>query len=263
MRTTTRERFAEVVRAQPIDLGLACMLIGAESDPDLDIAAQLVDLDLLAAMVPSSGRPIERLQTVLGDFRGSEIDYADLRSSLLHEVLRRRRGLPILLSVIWLEVARRSAIPAFGIALPGHFIVGVGDPDDEHEYADPWGGGRIWTQHEIADRHRRAVGLPPTAEVLAPVDDVALLHRVLANIRTWADRPDRSVTKRWSLELSLLLPSHALDLRREHASVLIETGAFDRGADELDRYADAVAVIDLTAAENARRDARLARARLN
>src|SRR5674536_283646 len=84
--------------------------------------------------------PVEALRGVLAGFTGDARDYADLRSSLLPEVLRRRAGLPILLSVVWLEVARRCGIPADGIGLPGHFVVRVGDNCVDN-YVDPFAGG--------------------------------------------------------------------------------------------------------------------------
>ncbi|MCZ9344314.1 transglutaminase-like domain-containing protein, partial [Streptomyces sp. TRM76130] len=69
------------------------------------------------------------LRELLGEghgFRGSPADYRRLDASLLHRVLARRRGLPILLSVVWIEVARRAGAPVYGVALPGHFVVGFG-----------------------------------------------------------------------------------------------------------------------------------------
>lgn len=75
-----------------------------------------------------------------GGFHGTPADYQRLESSLLHEVLRRRRGLPILLSVVWMEVARRAGAPVYGVALPGHFVVGFG-PEEEQVLADPFDGG--------------------------------------------------------------------------------------------------------------------------
>jgi hypothetical protein len=99
----TRQRFAEVVRAEPVDLGLACLLVGGEVPGSrLDVEQSLADLDALAALarplVPRGGgvaAAAEGLRLALGEragFAGSGEDYADLRSSLLHEVLRRRRG---------------------------------------------------------------------------------------------------------------------------------------------------------------------------
>src|SRR5664280_459569 len=140
MSPTSRERFAAVVRTEPVDLGLACLLIAAQADPTLDIRAAQAELDRLARSVDPRRPPVEALRGVLAGFTGDARDYADLRSSLLPEVLCRRAGLPILLSVVWLEVARRCGIPADGIGLPGHFVVRVGDNYVDN-YVDPFAGG--------------------------------------------------------------------------------------------------------------------------
>lgn len=80
------------------------------------------------------------LAELLGErcgFAGSSQDYQRLDSSVLQQVLRRRRGLPILLSVVWIEVARRAGAPVYGLSLPGHYVVGFGDPA-ERVLADPF-----------------------------------------------------------------------------------------------------------------------------
>ncbi|EFL39305.1 transcriptional regulatory protein [Streptomyces griseoflavus Tu4000] len=133
-----RRRFAEEARCELPDLSTLCLLAGAEGDGTLDEAgmdAAQVELDRLAGELPyRPGAPRAwalALRDLLGGrygFHGVADDYQRLESSLLHEVLRRRRGLPILLSVVWIEVARRAGAPVYGVALPGHFVVGFGEP---------------------------------------------------------------------------------------------------------------------------------------
>ncbi|HSK27670.1 MAG TPA: transglutaminase-like domain-containing protein [Jiangellales bacterium] len=261
--SSRRDRFAEVVRAPDVDLGLACLLLAAEEDPDLDVRFWLAALDELAARVPPTGHPPDRLRTALGRFTGAAEDYADLRSSLLPHVLRRRRGLPILLSVVWLEVARRAGIPAYGVGLPGHFVVGVGDPAGYHELADPWRGGRRLRTGEAADLVA-ATGASFSAGMLRPWEPVEVLQRILANIRHWAgDALERRRTRLWAVELGLLLPRHPAALRRERGELLVRGGDFVGGAVVLEDYAAAVEGADPVAAEATRRTARAARARLN
>ena len=131
MSAASRERFADVVRAggaagdpDDVRLDLALLLISAEALPDdvlagdgLDLLLRhgLTELDALASAVPHEGRDDLRLRTVLGRFAGESTDYSRLEANLLTEVLRDRRGLPILLSTVWTEVARRTGIPAYGI----------------------------------------------------------------------------------------------------------------------------------------------------
>lgn len=262
--STTRRRFAEVVRTADVDLALACLLIAAEEEPDLDVGCWLRALDDLAASVRarSGARAAERLRGGLRDFSGDPHVAADLRASLLPDVLRRRRGLPILLSVVWLEVAGRASIPAYGVGLPGHFVVGLGDPDGYHELVDPWRGGASLSGQAVR-RIAEAAGVPFHPGLLRPWEPIEVLQRILTNIRLWADRPERWRTRLWAVELALLLPRHPVGLRRERGNLLVRLGDFRGGARELEAYAEAVEPVAPEEAETARREAHSSRARLN
>jgi len=259
MTRASRERFAAAVRATPVDLALACLLVGAEVEPDLDIDRSLEVLDTLAAAArPLAGGSVqhaaEALRVVLGEqagFAGSAEDYEDVRASLLHEVLRRGRGLPILLAVVWVEVAQRAGVPAYALGLPGHVLVGIGRPDGEHVVVDPFSGGR-------------PAAAPESFPALPPVD---LLLRLLTNVRGLTTRQDRTLdaahTRLWATELSMLLPRHPAGLRRERGELLVRLGDMLGGAVELEEYADVLEAADPEQAQDVRRQARLARARLN
>ncbi len=268
-----RRRFAEEARAERPDLSTLCLLVGAEADGALDedgIDAAQMELDRLAGSLPfRPGGPrawAAAVRDVLGErygFRGSAADYQRLESSLLHRVLLRRRGLPILLSVVWMEVARRAGAPVYGVALPGHFVVGFGPPD-EQVLADPFDGGRVLTGGDAELLVAGATGAPLDPSMLSPADPLEVVLRVLNNVRAWAAaRPERSDVALWAVELSLLLPSHPARLRYERAQLLVQRGDFVDGAVELEAYADVVAGVDVAAAERVRGQARAARAMLN
>jgi regulator of sirC expression with transglutaminase-like and TPR domain len=273
----TRARFAEVVRSEPLDLGLACLLIGGEVEPGFDVDRPLAVLDALTATarphVPRGGgvrAAAEGLRVALGEqagFAGFAEDYEDLRSSLLHQVLRRGRGLPILLSVVWLEVAARLDVPAYAVGLPGHVVVGIGDPEDEHVLVDPFAGGRLLTLGDVEHRVQATTGRALVAGDLAPLPASDVLLRLLTNVRVLTTRQAPSLdvarTRLWAVELSLLLPKHPLDLRRERGELLVRLGRHLAGAEELELYAMAVEDVDAAASEQVRREARLARAQLN
>ncbi|MFS4094352.1 SirB1 family protein [Streptomyces sp. AF1A] len=268
-----RRRFAEEARSERPDLSALCLLIGAEADGSLDeagIDAAQAELDRLAGELPyRPGGPrawAEAVRRLLGaryGFHGSPADYRRLESSLLHEVLRRRRGLPILLSVVWLEVARRAGAPVYGVALPGHFVVGFGTAG-EQVLADPFDGGRVLTGTDAELLVVGATGAPLHPSMLEPATPLEVVQRILNNIRAWAAaRPERSDVALWAVDLALLIPAHPARLRYERGQLLVQRGQFVAGAGELETYADLIEVVDEPAAEKVRQQARTARAKLN
>jgi regulator of sirC expression with transglutaminase-like and TPR domain len=275
--TGRRQRFAEAARSERPDLALLCLLVAAEAEPETGetgIDEAQIELDRLAGLLPF--RPADgplgwanALADLLGrrcGFHGSPADYRRLESSLLPHVLRRRHGLPILLSVVWIEVARRAGAPVYGVALPGHFIVGFGDPASSggQVLADPFEGGRVLTGADAELLVLGATGAPPTPSMLSPAEPLEIILRILNNIRAWAAaRPERSDVQLWAVELSLLLPHHPARLRHEHAQLLVKRGDFKGGASELEVYAEVIAPVDPDTAESVQREARAARAMLN
>ncbi|MBW5484302.1 transglutaminase-like domain-containing protein [Streptomyces bambusae] len=260
---TFREEFAQEARSERPDLALLCLYLAAEADPGLDqrgVDEAQIELDRLAGMLPYGARGAREWAAAVADllgrrlgFHGTPADYQRLSSSLLHEVLRRRRGLPILLSVVWLEVARRAGAPVYGLGLPGHFVVGFGDPE-ERVTVDPFAGGA-------------ALGTGPADLAAAPLEPARTLDivlRILNNIRAWAAaRPEHSGVALWALDLSLLLPSHPASLRYDRARLLVDRGAFREGATELDAYAEVIGAFDAEAGARIRAEANAARALLN
>ncbi|WP_338700173.1 transglutaminase-like domain-containing protein [Streptomyces sp. Q6] len=268
-----RRRFAEEARAERPDLAQLCLLLAAQADGGLDEAgmdAVEIELDELAGQLPFRPGGPRSWATALGEllgarlgFHGTPGDYQRLESSLLHEVVRRRRGLPILLSVVWMEVARRAGAPVYGVALPGHFVVGFGPPQDQ-VLADPFAGGRVLSGPDTELLVAGATGAPLDPSMLTPADPLEVVLRILNNVRAWAaTRPERSDVSLWAVELSLLLPSHPARLRYERAQLLVQRGDFVTGAVELEAYAEVVATVDAAAAEQVLGQARAARAMLN
>ncbi|MFJ1603456.1 tetratricopeptide repeat protein [Streptomyces sp. NPDC088253] len=268
-----RRRFAEEARSERPDLAALCLLIGAAADGTLDDAgtdAAQIELDRLAGQLPFRPGGARSWATALAEllggrcgFRGSPGDYQRLESSLLHAVLRRRRGLPILLSVVWMEVARRAGAPVYGVALPGHFVVGFG-PAEQQVLADPFDGGRVLSGSDTELLVQGATGAPLDPSMLVPAPPLDVVVRILNNVRAWAAaRPERSDVSLWAVELSLLLPSHPARLRYERAQLLVQRGDFLEGAAELEAYAEVVVAVDEGAAERVRGQARAARAMLN
>ena len=138
-----------------------------------------------AAGTRSSFQKARLLARVLAEelgFAGDEDDYYDPRNVLLGPLLERHKGMPILLSVLWMEVGRRAGIPVAGIGLPGHFIVRVGPPPGT--LADPFAGGVPLTVDDCRRKVKALAGgrVPWRADYLRQMETPALLERVLRNL---------------------------------------------------------------------------------
>lgn len=180
--------FLDAVRADD----LVGALFAIEGTPAVERRLAEAVLDEAAALVRersagtrSSFQKARLLARVLAEelgFVGDEDDYYDPRNVLLGPLLQRRKGMPILLSVLWMEVGRRGGIPVAGIGLPGHFIVRVGPPPGT--LADPFAGGVPLTVDDCRRKVKALAGgrVPWRAEYLRHMETPALLERVLRNL---------------------------------------------------------------------------------
>jgi regulator of sirC expression with transglutaminase-like and TPR domain len=144
-----------------------------------------------AAGARSSFQKARLLAHVLSEelgFSGDADDYYDPRNVLLGPLLERKRGMPILLSVVWMEVGRRAGILVTGIGLPGHFIVRVGSPPGT--LADPFAGGVPLTIDDCRRKVKELAGgrVPWRAEYLRQMELPALVERVLRNLSGCRER---------------------------------------------------------------------------
>ena len=163
--------------------------------PRLDVAgymARLHDLSEAAADRLDLDEAVERQADHLAEYLFSDVGfggnpqaYDDPRNSYLNEVLDRRLGIPISLSVIYVDIAQRLGIPAYGIGLPGHFIVGIHGREAE-VWLDPFHGGRRVDLADCAELIHLAVGYegPLEASWFAPLPAREVLARMLNNLRT-------------------------------------------------------------------------------
>ena len=117
-------------------------------------------------------------------FHGNERDYYDPRNSYLNDVLDRRMGLPITLSVIAMAVGTRAGLEVAGVGLPGHFIAKA-TARGEEIYFDPFHGGRVLSPADCETLVEQVTGVPfqATPDALAPVSVGALVQRMLNNLK--------------------------------------------------------------------------------
>jgi regulator of sirC expression with transglutaminase-like and TPR domain len=230
----------------------AAVAVAQDDDRQLDVQGVLDELDTLAERLrrrlPADAAPLARLRLLnryffdeLG-FAGNVNDYHDPRNSFVPAVLATRRGIPLTLSLIYIEIATQIGLRASGISFPGHFLVKLHMPRGE-VVIDAF-CARSLSREELEDRlqpFREQRGLVGSEEVplglylqtAAPRDVIARLLRNLKGIHQGAGDWPRlvSVLQR----LVTLLPED-WDERRDHALALAQIGHRERAADELDVY---------------------------
>jgi regulator of sirC expression with transglutaminase-like and TPR domain len=228
--TDATERFVEVMGRPEADvpLDLVSLLIAAHAYPDLDVDAELGRLDAIAAGCEGGDLDglLRHLFVDLG-FAGNAADYYDPRNSFLNEVLDRRTGLPITLSVLTIEIGRRLGIDLVGIGLPGHFLVRT--TNSPYEFVDPFHGGDRLDVDGVQALFSRVFG--PSVEFLpgfvAPVSARSVVSRMLANLQGVYLRRVQPRNALWTVRLRLAIPGLRSEERAELAQVLGQLGDVD------------------------------------
>jgi Uncharacterized conserved protein len=214
--------------------------------PRLDADAYLERLDGLARSVdgvrrsPDALGRLHRLREYLfveQGFTGNRDDYYDPRNSFLNDVLDRRQGIPITLSLVLMEVGKRLGLAIEGIGLPGHFIAGA-RLDDSQILLDPFNGGALVTPEECEELVGSVVGRPVTLrpEHYAPVSGRQLLTRMLANLKGayWRRQEwDRVVG---AIDRLLVLDPKAAGEWRDRGVAWSNLGEVRRGLGDWERY---------------------------
>ena len=222
MSERTRVRLARLLGEGRPDLAEASLLICAEADPDVDIAAGLARVDALAARAAEGG-VVDTLRAE--GYHGAMDDYDAPANSLLSDVLERRRGLPIALSTLALAVASRTGAPMAGVGMPGHFILAdLGGP--EPAYVDPFNGWVPLDAAGCARLVRSTTGMPFRAEYLRPVSEREIVARTLLNLRGSYARRRRPADTLWTVELSLILSPGDPALVRDGVVLLAAAGRY-------------------------------------
>lgn len=222
-----KETFAHVIKKEEayLDLAYAALLIAEYMTHPFEKTLYLDRLDKMAATVKSSIKAaqsehtvIEILNSYLFDqirFLGNVEDYYDPSNSFLNRVLDLRRGIPITLSVVYLEVGRRLQLPLWGIGMPGHFIVGYG-AESVPVYIDVFNRGRILTEDDclgicnVSPIHRTTF----RKQYLKPVSKRAILIRMLLNLKhIYLDRQDWEAALKTITLMMIIRPDNALEFR--------------------------------------------------
>jgi len=240
-------RFAALVRpaSGPLPLDEVCTVVAAHfavgADPDgTDLVAVRAGLDDLAKGVGEAtvaGVVAHLVDLGLG---GDPSEYASPAASFLPDVVRRRRGLPILLAVVAVEVARRVGVEAHVVGMPGHVLVGDGELPPA-QLADPFHGRAQLAPADARTLYRQihGEGVPWDDGHLRPIGPRAVVARILANLANRYRADTRHRDEAVALGLRSLVPGVPITEKGTLAAALARSGAFDRAADELEALADA------------------------
>lgn len=213
--TAEPDRFAELMARDEaeIDLARACLLIAEDVYPGLDIDGYLGEIERFAARLrgrlppgESAEERVVALNRFLFDelgFSGNADNYYDPRNSYLNEVLDRRTGIPITLSVLYMEIGRRIGLAFEGVSFPGHFLVRL-RLRGAMLVLDPFSGGEALSEADLRERLQRVIpegaagGVPvgelPLDSFLEPASKRQILARLLRNLKgiyRGADQPQR------------------------------------------------------------------------
>jgi len=233
---------------ETIDLAGAALALARIEYPDLDPGLYQQRLASLAAKVKRSLRPTTSTPEVLATLnrvlfqeeglRGNRDDYYDPRNSFLNDVLDRKLGIPISLSVVYMEVARRIGFPLAGTAMPGHFLLKHYDVLSGEIIIDPFNRGLLLTLGDCHTRlkeiYRDQLEFKP--EFLSPVTRREILTRMLNNLRQiyFSQRNFRKGLM--TLDLLLAIPPRSPEMLRERALVRLNLDQYVGAAQDLANY---------------------------
>lgn len=214
--------------------------------PDLDIASYLHKVNDLAqdardsiGMSSASNSKAKELAEFLyytQNIRGNVDTYTDPRNSFLNEVIDRKKGIPITLSILYVAIAKRLGLKAEGVALPGHFIVGV-DFDESVDYIDPFNGEKL-TVRDCARLVRATTGFTGVfkPEWLNPASPKTVIIRLLNNLRINYINEQSWNEAASTLQLLREIDGDTQQYLRDEGIILLNQGEIRQAATLLEQY---------------------------
>ena len=244
------DQFAELVSREQFDLVRASLLLAQDAYPGVDIPACTEKVEEMARVV--AGRvspdafPMQKLQALnqhlfvdLG-FSGNVDNYYDPRNSYLNQVLERRVGIPITLSVLYLEVARRVGLNLKGVSFPGHFMVKL-NAERGLLVLDPFSRGDAQSESELRkllsrvmpESDARRASLAPFLESATPRQIVARMLRNLKGIYSQAGQHEQALAV---MHRILLVMPEAVEELRDRGIIYEKLECFRPALSDLQNY---------------------------
>lgn len=226
----------------PLDEAMICVAMDEDEEADRD--AVLREIDQIAADIhlPDPENPfdvVSRINTHLFvnlGFKGDYEDYHNPQNSLIHKVLERRTGLPIMLSAIYIEVARRLNFEVLGIGFPCHFIVQPKSYSTRPFFIDPFYQGKILVEADLQVLLKQYKLQIPLEKVLTPISNRKIIQRMSNNLYFSYQKCDDKWGVLRNLERLILISPECPDLFKIRSSLLASMGRFNQAIFSLETY---------------------------
>ena len=252
MESHVRERLANIAKIseQELNLAEAALLIALDEYPGLDVESYLRQLDELASGVqerlPAQAGLEDTLVTlnqflfVEQGFSGDTENFDDPRNSFLNEVLDRKLGIPITLSIIYMEVGRRLGLPLKGVSFPGHFLVKFSTQDGE-VVLDPFSGGSLMSKEDLEEMLEETYGTvdathAPLERLLTASGKKDILVRMLRNLKGAYLRRERYDKALSAVDQILLIQPDQPDEIRDRGSIYEHLECFRAALENFQSY---------------------------
>ena len=170
-------------------------------------------------------------------YTGDELTYDDLQNANLMRVIDRRKGLPVVLGIMFIDAARAQGWEAAGLAFPGHFLIRLSE-EAERLIVDPFHNGQICGAAELRELLKAVVGADSelTPEYYAPVSDRDVLLRLQNNIKSRLLQQQRHERAVKVVETMLMLAPDLADLWREAGMLHRQLGNIRAAAGAFEQY---------------------------
>ncbi len=244
------ERFSELLCRQNFSLAEACLLIAQDAYPDLDVAHYLERIDALAATVKSrlAGDAFAEQKVVVLNrylfnelgYAGNVDDYYNPRNSYLNQVLERRTGIPITLSILYMEVGLRIGLRLQGVSFPGHFLVKL-RVSGGHLVLDPFCGGAAQSESDLRARLAQVLqpdeaNKVPLARMLETASERQILARLLRNLKGIYRQSDEAQNTLVVAQRMVLVAPHAAEEVRDRGLAYYRLDCFRAALADLQDY---------------------------
>lgn len=230
-----------------VSLARAALYVAQEEYPKLVVNDYLALLDRMAETLqqrlPEDRYPLKVIHAIndylFGElnFSGNSVDYYDPRNSFLNDVLERRVGIPITLSLVYLELADRIGFPMAGVSMPGHFLIRP-TVQEMDIFVDPFNRGEIMFEQDCRERLKQMFGDPAQLEPhhLVPITPATFLVRILTNLKI-IYLQNRDVPKALdAINRILLIAPEAGGEWRDRGLIHYQQGELDQARLDLERY---------------------------